>query len=146
MVFKVFYKILYLLYLRKFIKGNSFLIAHKKIQNIFHLLLDSRHKRSTLSTLKFIIGEDQTCPSLNEDLYCNGPLAPGTSYMYDFVNPNKLCIGEKCVFYKWLVKHMRDMFLFWKMLSIIILKEDAIQMIHGLLLSSIWMSFKNNWM
>lgn len=64
-----------------------------------------------MSTLKFIIGEDKTCPSLNEDLYCNGPLAPGTSYMYDFVNPNKLFI----VFCKWLDKHMWDMFLFWKM-------------------------------
>lgn len=48
------------------------------------LLLDSRKKRSTsASTLPFIIGEDITCSSLNKDVYCNGPLNPETSYMYD---------------------------------------------------------------
>eukprot|EP00105_Crassostrea_gigas_P034363 XP_019918511.1 PREDICTED: receptor-type tyrosine-protein phosphatase beta [Crassostrea gigas] len=43
---------------------------------------DSRKKRSTTaSTLPFIIGEDITCSSLNEDVYCNGPLNPETSYI-----------------------------------------------------------------
>lgn len=48
------------------------------------MLLDSRQKRSTISasTLTFTIGEDLTCSSLNEDVYCNGPLTAGTSYMY----------------------------------------------------------------
>lgn len=56
---------------------------------MFRLLLDSRQRRSTinLSTLKFIIGEDATCPSLNTDVYCNGPLTAGTSYMYDLCTP-----------------------------------------------------------
>lgn len=58
---------------------------------MFRLLLDSRQRRSTinLSTLKFIIGEDAACPSLNTDVYCNGPLTAGTSYMYDLFTPIK---------------------------------------------------------
>lgn len=51
------------------------------------MLLDSRQKRSTISAsmLTFTIGEDLTCPSWNEDVYCNGPLTAGTPYMYDLL-------------------------------------------------------------
>lgn len=87
---------------------------------MFRLLLDSRQRRSTinLSTLKFIIGEDATCPSLNTDVYCNGPLTAGTSYMYDLFTPtNKTtCIYlvhvQKWVFRWWPPKHV-----FWKTLN-----------------------------
>lgn len=56
---------------------------------MFHLLLDSRQKQSTLSvsTLNFIIGEDLTCSYLNDDVYCNGPLQSGTSYKYGLNTP-----------------------------------------------------------
>lgn len=103
-----------------------------KIRNIFHLPLDSRHKRSTVSTLEFIIGEDQTCSSLNQDVYCNGPLTAGTSYMYDFVTPNKLFIEESCIQqvisltcdkYDFVLKNTQHPFI-----------EETIQKIHGFLL------------
>lgn len=86
------------------------------------MFLDFRYKRFIVLILKFIIGEDKICFFLNEDLYCNGLFVLGILYMYDFVNLNKLFI----VFCKWLDKYMWDMFLFWKMFSIIILKEDVI--------------------
>lgn len=102
------------------------------MRNIFHLPLDSRHKRSTVSTLEFIIGEDQTCSSLNEDVYCNGPLTAGTSYMYDFVTPNNLFIEEICIQqvisltcdkYDFVLKNTQHPFI-----------EETIQKIHGFLL------------
>lgn len=47
--------------------------------------LDPRQKRSTSSNSslsEYKIGEDLACPQLDRKVHCNGPLDPGTQYMY----------------------------------------------------------------
>lgn len=63
------------------------MLTHQ-ITKYLYMLLESKQKRSTITPLKFIIGEDQTCSSMNEDVYCNGPLTAGTSYMYVLLQKN----------------------------------------------------------
>lgn len=51
------------------------------IQEWFFFVSGSRKKRSASEDpSEFVVGEDEACPSLDDNAYCNGPLKPGLSF------------------------------------------------------------------